>query len=198
MKHKIVSAVDLKTSAFISADAFRKARREDPRSYGSERKLEALDLAIVTPPSVPPHFKLPPFHSRSGRKKRKSIIDESLSEAKLANLPERMELLDKKTRELQIAKEQTIQKRIKRKREQSERKMEKERVKRQKIEQEEKFKRITVALKDKNYTKRSVPTLKQILRFLKKEKGVQVNVLNTITLDNICDKWDTLGKFQQI
>ena len=70
--------------------------------------------------------------------------------------------------------------------------MEKERVKRQKIEQEEKFKRITVALKDKNYTKRSVPTLKQILRFLKKEKGVQVNVLNTITLDNVCDKWDTL------
>eukprot|EP00493_Phyllostaurus_siculus_P011593 UN11755 len=68
-------------------------RRNDQRSYGSDRKLQALDLAIVAPPSIPAHFKLPPFHSRSVRKKRKSIIDESLSEAKLANLPERVEKL---------------------------------------------------------------------------------------------------------
>ena len=73
---------------------------------------------------------------------------------------------------------------------QTEKKLEQERVKWQKIELESKFQTITAALKAKTYTKRSVPTLKQI-RFLKKEKGVETSVLNTIILDNICEKWDT-------
>ena len=74
---------------------------------------------------------------------------------------------------------------------QTEKKLEQERVKRQKIELESKFQTITAALKAKTYTKRSVPTLKQIQRFLKKENVVETSVLNTITLDNICEKWDT-------
>ena len=191
IKHKIVSPGDLKSASVVSADTFREMRRDDPRSYGSERKLFALDLAIVEPPSVPAHFILPPFHSRSVRKKRRSIIDESLSDAKLANLPDRLTRLDKKTKELQAAKKQTIENRLKRKRQQTEKKLEQERVKRQKIELESKFQTITAALKAKTYTKRSVPTLEQIQRFLKKEKGVETSVLNTITLDNICEKWDT-------
>ena len=72
---------------------------------------------------------------------------------------------------------------------------EKEELKGRKIDLEAKFASITAVLKDKSYTKRPVPTLKQILRFLKKEKGVSDDVLNTITLENVCEKWNTLWKF---
>ena len=76
--------------------------------------------------------------------------------------------------------------------EKDQRKREKEELKRRKIDLETKFASITAVLKDKSYTKRPVPILKQILRFLKKEKGVSDDVVSTITLENVCEKWNTL------
>ena len=144
-KQKIVGNGGPQSTASISADAFRSARRADPRSYGSERKLEVLGLAEVSFPKVAPHFKLPPFHSKMSKcKPRWSIIDESLSEAKLANLPGRVDLLDKKTKELEMAKRKTIQNQKKRKREQAEKKAETERIKRCKMELEKKFAPISI------------------------------------------------------
>ena len=52
---------------------------------------------------------------------------------------------------------------------------------------------ITKVLQSKKYTKRSIPTLKQIWRFLKKEKGVSAEALSTLTMDNVCQKWNTLS-----
>ncbi len=117
-------------------------RRNDLRSYGDERWLIALDLAIVKPPKTPPHFQLPPFHNPKSRRKRLSIIGESLSKAKLANLPERVEALSKKTQELMAAKKKTIEDRMKRKRKREETELQKEREKRRKLELEENFKEI--------------------------------------------------------
>ena len=67
--------------------------------------------------------------------------------------------------------------------------MEKREEKKRKVEMEHKFESITAALKAKNYTKRSVPTLNQIKKFLKKEKGVSRNDLESITMDNALEKW---------
>ena len=184
-KHKIVGNGGPQSTASISADAFRSARRA--------RKLEALDLAEVSFPKVAPHFKLPPFHSKmSKRKPRRSIIDESLSEAKLANLPGRVDLLDKKTKELEMAKRKTIQNRKKRKREQAEKKAETERIKRRKMELEQKFEPISIVLKAKNYTKRSTPTMNQIKNYLRKEIGVSAEIVGTLTMENVCEKWGEL------
>ena len=78
--------------------------------------------------------------------------------------------------------------------------LEKERVKRRKIEQEEKFQHITIALKQATppYCKRSIPTLNQIRRFLKKEKRVSASILSTISMDNICEKWDAFWEILRI
>ena len=67
--------------------------------------------------------------------------------------------------------------------------MAKEKAKRQKIEKEEKFKVISVALKAKNYTKKNVPTINQINKFLKKEKSVTNPDLNSITEENVLEMW---------
>ena len=40
--------------------------------------------------------------------------------------------------------------------------------------------------------KESSEPIKDISSDLKKEKEVQASDLNTITLDNVCEKWDTL------
>ena len=66
------------------------------------------------------------------------------------------------------------------------------RKKRQKIEREKEFEKISTMLKAKNYTKLKIPTLKQMVRYLKKEKGVSVEILDALTIDNISAKWDEL------
>ncbi len=84
---------DCSKVAVVSMESFRDLQRKYGRSYGCERLLEAFDLAVVQPPSIPSHFKLPQFHNPKPRRKRLSIIRESLSAAKLANLSERVETL---------------------------------------------------------------------------------------------------------
>ena len=151
----IVSKKDLQSSTFIKADTFRDMRRADPRCYGSETLLNALDLAVVEPKGIPSQFELPTFHSKRSRRKRLSIIGESLSKAKLANLPERVEALSKKTQELMEAKRKTIEDRANRKRKRIEKELQKERAKRQEIEREENYHEIAEVLKAKRYTRMS-------------------------------------------
>ena len=118
------------------------------------------------------------------------FIDESLSEGKLANLPQRIELLDKKTQELLDAKQKIIQFRAEKKRKREEKPFEKEKSKKRKIERENKFSAISATLKSQNYTKLAVPALKQIKRFLKKEKSLSNDEISSITEENVIEKWE--------
>ena len=118
------------------------------------------------------------------------FIDESLSEGKLANLPQRIELLDKKTQELLDAKQKIIQFRAEKKRKREEKAFEKEKSEKRKIERENKFSAISATLKSKNYTKLAVPALKQIKRFLKKEKSLSNDEISSITEENVIEKWE--------
>ena len=54
---------------------------------------------------------------------------------------------------------------------------------------EGKFEEIATALTQKNYTKKKVPTLNQIKRFLKKEKSVSKVNIDSITAENVLEKW---------
>ena len=61
-----------------------------------------------------------------------------------------------------------------------------------KIEAEEKFKHVAKALKEKCYAKRSIPSLRQIKAFLKKEKKINATELATINESNLLSEWAKL------
>ena len=175
----------------MTSEDFRNRRKNDPRTYGSEYRLRALDLAQVSPPSKPACLKISDFHSStSKRKPRLSIIGESLSEAKLANLPPRADKVDSKTKELIEAKNFTAKNRVDRKRKRVVKELEEAEKNRIKLEVENRFKDITRVLKAAGYLKRRVPTLNQIKRYLKKEKKLSKMNLDSIDNANVVDKWN--------
>ena len=73
--------------------------------------------------------------------------------------------------------------------------LKKEKSKKRKIERENRFSAISATLKSKNYTKLVVPTLKQIKRFLKKEKSLSNDEISSITEENVIEKWGDMCEY---
>ena len=110
--------------------------------------------------------------------------------AEIANEPKRVQDLEeidierKKTHE-RIAKEQEEKKIA---REQAKRK---EALRKEKKEKDiAKYSHITRILKENNFCKREIPTINQIKKFLKSKAKRAKEEINTITEDNVLEKWN--------
>ena len=101
----------------------------------------------------------------------------------------RTKILDKVFREIKTANEETARKREKKKRKVEQRREEHRAKKKLKTDQEDKFKEFTPVLQAAGYCKRSIPSLKQIKCYLKKEKKLTSAQLNEIQEEHVVTQW---------
>lgn len=133
---------------------------------------------------------MPKLHRPPKKKKRMNIIDESVSVAKLANLPPRPQKLEKA-----FAKRDTAHNLIKQKAKERNARIAQKKKDDKKIEEEKKafknkFAIVIQTLKQYNFLKRDIPSIKQVRRYFRSRKGVSLQDSNLITFENVLSKWE--------
>ena len=176
---------------------FRRIRREDKRTYNSpgmsKKEFDALMLTPRKPRKPSPYTilpKLPKIHQKNLSKPKVDGRGVPICLAEIANEPKRvgdLEQIDidrKKTHE-RIAKKQEEKKIA---REQAKRKeaLRKEKKKKEVV----KYASIRRILKENIFCKRDIPTINQIKKFLKSKAKRAKEEINTITEDNVLEKWN--------
>ena len=174
----------------ISSEQFREERRKDKRTYGDERTLEALNLSPRQPKRTKKRrLSLPHLHKPKTKKPRTNIIAESLSTAKLANHPERVEKITQEEKKREEMHKLIMCERAKKKVAKEKKKAEEKKKMHEKAAQIEKYKNITPVLTHAGYCKRPFPTVNQICKYLRKEKHVLKSSLENANAQNILDIW---------